>query len=79
MKIKTKYNIDDWVMYKECDNFETANIRAVEIQCGGSGEISIKYIVLGYKNNVFDTFALYEDEILCKKSKRLMSKYLNKE
>lgn len=81
MKIKTKYNIGDYVIYKISeDDYKVAKI----VACYAKVETRILYFSIGYKVERIARGEKFESEIsetkiIGKASKKLISKYLVKE
>ncbi len=77
MKIKTKYNIGDVIIYDD-DGLKMAIITSFEIRyvCG---DIHIDYDLQGYKNNYLTRFELNECAIISKATKKLINKQLTRQ
>lgn len=74
MRIKTKYNIGDYIIYND-DCLKIAIITSFEIRCS-FGDIYIDYELQGYKNHYLTKFKLNECAIISKATKKLIKKQL---
>lgn len=75
MKIKTKYNIGDTVIYETDNGLRLAKVDYFEISISKYNEPSINYELTAKKENHFITLNLSEKEILAKATKKLIRKY----
>lgn len=74
MKVKTKYNVGDTVIYDD-DGLKIATIISFKIRYS-LGDIYIDYGLQGFKNNYLTKFELNEVAIISKATKRLIKKQL---
>ena len=74
MKIKTKYNIGDTIIYDD-DCLKIATITSFKISYS-LGDIYIDYELQGVKNNYRIKFELNESSIISKATKKLIKKQL---
>ena len=74
MRIKTKYNIGDTIIYDD-DGLKIATITSFKIRYS-LGDIYIDYDLQGFKNNYRTKFELNECAIISKATKKLIKKQL---
>lgn len=83
MKIRTKYDLGDTIIYKESDGeLKVAKIVSIEINheiCFNKILTRIEYEIEVVENHKIEKYSLLENRILCKASKRLINKHLCKE
>lgn len=79
MKIKTKYNINEKILYEDFDgNIKVAEIQDIEIKATEWG-INIEYNALHQTKRGLLDINMTENAVLCKATKKLINKYLGKE
>ena len=74
MRIKTKYNIGDTIIYYG-DGLKIATITSFKIRYS-LGDIYIDYELQGFKNNYKTKFELNECRIISKATKKLVKKQI---
>ena len=82
MKIRTKYDLGDTIIYKKSDGeLKVAKIVSIEINHEICFKIltRIEYEIEVVENHKLVKYSLLENAILCKASKRLINKHLCKE